>query len=362
MAIKSADQITIIDVTDAYSVMLTSEAYTFVGNTSGAPSGLSCSTEAVAFCGTNQCSSVTVTAADIACPTGISATVENSGTSKVKITFTTTATINTACEATIPVVVDGITVNKKFSFAVAKAGTNGTNGKNGTSVTVSSTSVTYQVGSSGTTKPTGTWQTTVPSIGKGQFLWTKTVVSYSDGKSTEAYSVSYQGTNGTNGTNGTSVTVSSTSVTYQASSSGTTTPTGTWSTSVPSVSNGQFLWTRTIVNYSDGKSTTSYSVSYKGTNGTNGKDGAAGADAITLTITSSNGTVFKNNSGSTVLTAHVWKGSVEQTVADNGTVSGLGTIKWYKVGSSTAVATAKTYTVTAAAVTNSQAYTCQLEG
>ena len=30
MAIKSADQITIIDVTDAYSVMLTSEAYTFV--------------------------------------------------------------------------------------------------------------------------------------------------------------------------------------------------------------------------------------------------------------------------------------------------------------------------------------------
>lgn len=358
MAIKSADQITIIDVTDAYSVMLTSEAYTFVGNTSGAPSGLSCSTEAVAFCGTNQCSTVTVNKDNITLPSGISATVENSGTSKVKITFTTTATITAACEASIPVVVDGITVNKKFSFAVAKAGTNG---QNGTSVKVSSTSVTYQVGSSGTTKPTGTWSTTVPSVGKGQFLWTKTVVSYSDGKSTEAYSVSYQGTNGTNGTNGTSVTVSSTSVTYQASSSGTTVPTGTWNTSVPSVANGQFLWTKTVVNYSDGKSTTSYSVAYKGTNGTNGKDGAAGADAITLTITSSNGTVFKNNAGSTVLTAHVWKGSVEQTVADNGTVSGLGTIKWYKAGSSTAVATAKTLTVSAADVTNSQAYTCQLE-
>ena len=36
MAIKSADQITIVDVTDAYSVMLTSEAYTFVGGISGA--------------------------------------------------------------------------------------------------------------------------------------------------------------------------------------------------------------------------------------------------------------------------------------------------------------------------------------
>lgn len=356
MAIKAADQLTIIDVTDAYSVMLTSEAYTFVGGTGGVASGQTCTTEAVAFCGTNQCTSVNVTAADIVCPTGISAAVTNSGTSKVKITFTTTATISAACEATIPVVVDGITMNKKFSFAVAKAGTNG---QNGTSVTVSSTSITYQVGTSGTTKPTGEWSTTIPTVGKGQYLWTKTVVKYSDGKSTEAYSVSYQGTNGQNGQNGTSVTVSSTSVTYQVSSSGTTTPTGTWGTSVPSVPNGQFLWTKTVVTYSDGKSTTSYSVSYKGTNGTNGTNGA---DAITVTITSSNGTIFKNNSGSTVLTAHVFKGAVEQTISDAGVVAGsLGTIKWYKGGSTTAIATAKTLTVAATDVLNSQVYTCQLE-
>ena len=356
MAIKAADQLTIIDVTDAYSVMLTSEAYTFVGGTGGVASGQTCTTEAVAFCGTNQCTSVNVTAADIVCPTGISAAVTNSGTSKVKITFTTTATISAACEATIPVVVDGITMNKKFSFAVAKAGTNG---QNGTSVTVSSTSITYQVGTSGTTKPTGEWSTTIPTVGKGQYLWTKTVVKYSDGKSTEAYSVSYQGTNGQNGQNGTSVTVSSTSVTYQVSSSGTTTPTGTWGTSVPSVPNGQFLWTKTVVTYSDGKSTTSYSVSYKGTNGTNGTNGA---DAITVTITSSNGTIFKNNSGSTVLTAHVFKGAVEQSITDAGVVAGsLGTIKWYKGGSTTAIATAKTLTVAATDVLNSQVYTCQLE-
>lgn len=356
MAIKAADQLTIIDVTDAYSVMLTSEAYTFVGGTGGVASGQTCTTEAVAFCGTNQCTSVNVTAADIVCPTGISAAVTNSGTSKVKITFTTTATISAACEATIPVVVDGITMNKKFSFAVAKAGTNG---QNGTSVTVSSTSITYQVGTSGTTKPTGEWSTTIPTVAKGQYLWTKTVVKYSDGKSTEAYSVSYQGTNGQNGQNGTSVTVSSTSVTYQASSSGTTTPTGTWGTSVPSVPNGQFLWTKTVVTYSDGKSTTSYSVSYKGTNGTNGTNGA---DAITVTITSSNGTIFKNNSGSTVLTAHVFKGAVEQTITDAGVVANsLGTIKWYKGGSTTAIATAKTLTVAATDVLNSQVYTCQLE-
>lgn len=353
MAIKSADQITIIDVTDGYSVMLTSEAYTFVGGTSGVGAGQSCTTEAVAFCGTNQCPAVNVTAGDIVCPPGISATVENSGTAKVKVTFKTTATIANACEATIPVVIGDITVNKKFSFAVAKAGTNG---QNGTSVTVKSTSVTYQAGSSGTTKPTGTWQAEIPSVGNGQYLWTKTVVVYSDGKSTEAYSVSYKGTNGNNGT---SVTISSTSVTYQASSSGTTAPTGAWQSSVPSVSNGQFLWTKTVVTYSDGKSTTSYSVAYKGTNGTNGKNGA---DAIAMTITSSNGMIFKNNSGSTVLTAHVFVGGVEQSITDAGVCGSYGSVKWYKAGSSTAIATAKTLTVSASDVANSQAYTCQLEG
>lgn len=284
MAIKSADQITIIDVTDAYSVMLTSEAYTFVGGSGGVTAGATCSTEAVAFCGSNQCPTVNVTASEIVCPTGVSATVENSGTSKVKITFKTTATISAACEATIPVAVDGITVNKKFSFAVAKAGTNGTNG---TSVSVKSTSVTYQVGTSGTDKPTGNWSATVPTV-----------------------------------------------------------------------PNGQFLWTKTVVTYSDGKSTTSYSVSYKGTNGANGKNGA---DAITMSITSSNGTVFKNNAGSTVLTAHVFVAGKEQTIADNGTCGSLGVVKWYKAGNTTAVATAKTYTITATDVDNMLAITAQLE-
>ena len=354
MAIKSADQITIVDVTDAYSVILTSEAYTFVGGTSGAAAGASCSTQAVAFCGTNQCSVVTVDSSKIICPTGISASVSNSGSASPTITFTTTASISNACEATIPVTVDGITVNKKFSFAVAKTGAAG---QNGTSVTVSSTEVKYQAHTSGTSTPTGTWQTDIPNVANGQFLWTRTVVTYSDGKSTTSYSVSYKGTNGTNGSNGTSVTVSSTSVTYQAHSNGTTAPTGTWSTTIPSVSNGQFLWTKTVVTYSDGKSTTSYSVSYKGTNGTNGSNGA---DAITLTITSSNGTVFKNSSGSTVLTAHVFKGAVEQSITDAGVCGSLGTVKWY-VGSSTTGVAGKTLTVQASSVTNSQVYTAQLE-
>lgn len=239
MAIKSADQITIVDVTDAYSVLLTSEAYTFVGGTNGVAAGATCETEAVAYCGTNQSTVVNVNAADITCPTGISATVSNSGTSRPKITFKTTATISEACEATIPVMVDGITINKKFSFAVAKAGVQGIKGDKG------------DKGETGERGP-------------------------------------------------------------------------------------------------------------QGVQGVQGVKGDDGADAITLTITSSNGTVFKNNTGSTTLTAHVFVGGNEQTIENNGTCGSLGTVKWYK-GSAASGSAAKSITVTAKEVTNSMAYTCQLE-
>ena len=82
--------------------------------------------------------------------------------------------------------------------------------------------------------------------------------------------------------------------------------------------------------------------------------------AITMTITSSNGTVFKNNSSSTVLTAHVFKSGVEQAVSDNGVCGTLGTVKWY-IGSSTTGIAGKTITVNASEVTNAEVYTAQLE-
>ena len=350
MAIKAVNQIDVIDLTDGYSVVLTNDSYTFLGTTSAVNGTQTTTTQVMALCGSEQ---VPCTVGTITCPTGISA-VSDGKTPMPTITITATSALTKSGTITIPIVVDGdITINKIFSYSIAFKGQTG---QNGTSVTVSSTSVTYQVGSSGTTKPTGEWSTTVPSVPNGQFLWTKTVVKYSDGKSTEAYSVSDKGTNGSNGSNGTSVTVSSTSVTYQAGTSGTTPPTGTWSPTVPNVANGQYLWTKTVVNYSDGKSTESFSVSYKGTNGINGTNGK---DAITMAITSSGGTIFKNTAIATTLTAQVYKGGVEVT----GTaLSALGTIKWYKDGGTTAVATGSTYTIGAGDVSNKATFSAQLEG
>lgn len=175
------------------------------------------------------------------------------GTNPLYVTLAT-ASSNTATDTVL---------SSEWSDVVVMA-QNGEDGKDGTSIKITSKSVTYQTSTSGTTTPTGTWSTTVPMVNNGQYLWTKTTVQYSDGNKTEAYSVSYKGTNGTNGT---SVTVSKTEVTYQVSTSGTTAPTGTWSTTMPSCDQGQYLWTKTYVKYSDGKETTSYSVSYKGVDG-----------------------------------------------------------------------------------------------
>ena len=126
--VKASSQISIVDITDAYSVLLTSEAYTFAGNTSGAPAGQTCTTQIVAFCGQKSC---TASVGNISCPTGITATITNNNTIAPIITFRTTANITASCEATIPVTIDKATINKKFSFAVAKSGANGTNGTNG---------------------------------------------------------------------------------------------------------------------------------------------------------------------------------------------------------------------------------------
>lgn len=159
-------------------------------------------------------------------------------------------------------------------------------------VSVEKSEVTYQVGTSGTVKPTGTWLKDMPSVKAGQFLWTRTLITYSDKSVTELFSVSSMGTKGEKGDQGipgprgetgaTGIGVKSTAVTYQVSSSGTTAPTGTWSTSVPSVSAGQFLWTRTIITYSNNTTSTLYSVGRNGTNGVNGTNGTNGQNGKSI--------------------------------------------------------------------------------
>ena len=133
MTVKAAAQQTLIDMTDAYSVFLTSEAYTFPGTTSGAVNGSSCTTSVLVYRGDTQmdCS---VTAASIVKPTSITVSVDNTtNTKEPKVTITTTSALTGSADIELPVVITGagITITKKFSVSVAKTGNTGASGAKG---------------------------------------------------------------------------------------------------------------------------------------------------------------------------------------------------------------------------------------
>lgn len=73
---------------------------------------------------------------------------------------------------------------------------------------------------------------------------------------------------GEKGDTGDPATIVSASITYQAGDSGTVIPSGSWSTSIPAVTPGRYLWTRQVLQFNTGSPITSYSVSRFGIDGT----------------------------------------------------------------------------------------------
>ena len=72
-------------------------------------------------------------------------------------------------------------------------------GNDGTSVTITDRKVEYAGGDSGTTAPTTGWDTKVPSLEQGKYLWTRTTITYSDGTPVVSYSVGRIGKDGSKG-------------------------------------------------------------------------------------------------------------------------------------------------------------------
>lgn len=161
-------------------------------------------------------------------------------------------------------------------------GVYGDKGETGTSVKVSSTMITYAAGTNGTTPPSSGWSEKVPAVSAGQYLWGKTVVTYSDGKSTTTYSVSYQGTNGKPGDDGASVTITGQATKYAVTpTAGQPADSAFTSDKIPALSPGDYLWSRTTVTYSSGVQTKSYAVSRIGADGTDGQPGSDGKNSYT---------------------------------------------------------------------------------
>lgn len=130
---------------------------------------------------------------------------------------------------------------------------------------INSTSITYQASSSGTVAPTGSWSNTIPTVSQGQYLWSKTFITYTDASTSTTYSVSYipkngqdgatgpQGPTGATGSTGTGV--ASITQQYYLSTSKTTQTGGSWITSMPIWSSGKYLWTRYLITYNNPTST-----------------------------------------------------------------------------------------------------------
>lgn len=166
-------------------------------------------------------------------------------------------------------------------------GEKGDPGTAGTSVTVSSTQ--YQSGTSNTTAPTGSWSNNVVNVDAGNYLWTK--ITFSDGK--VSYSVARQGQNGQNGA---SPTVTGTEISYQLSTSGTTVPTGSWSSTPLAPTTTHYCWTKTVTTYSDNKTATTYSVG--GKTGEKGDQGYSVSSAKTQWYLSTSNTKQQGGSWS----------------------------------------------------------------
>ena len=326
MAVKSSDQITIVDLTDAYSVTLTSEAASFAADKDGkALSATTFTTQVVALRGT-EAITPSITQADITKSDNLSVSVSTSSPYSalnpgISISIAAGASLtNDIGEVDIPVELEnGIVIHKKFSVTAARTGAAGQSmytyvrysaNSNGSSMTTSPTSTTKYIGIY-----VGT-SSSVPAY--TAFTWSK----YVGDPGSSAYTFVRYSENA----DGTGFVAAPTASTKYVGIAVTTT------NSAPTAKTA-YTWSKYV--------------------------GDDGADAITLVVTSSNGTIFKNTAIATTLTAHVYKAGTELNATQ---IEALGTIKWYKDGGTTAAATGATLSITAGTVTNKATYEARLEG
>lgn len=352
MAIKTADQITIVDVTDAYSVNLSSEAYTFAGNTSGKlASATTCTTTVYISQGSTQITPKSITASTL---NGISnTTVGTLSAAGTDITFNAASGFGGG-EITLTItLLDDTVFYKKFSMAVARTGATGaavythvrySANANGSSFVASPTSSTKYIGIY-----TGTSSTAPTS--NTSYTWSKFI-----------------GEDGSDGDDGTSY---YTYVRYGTNSS------GAGMTSAPTSS------TKYIGIYSGTASTAPTSANSYTWSLYVGADGNDGEDAITFDIIASGSTIFKNSSGTVTLSVNVSKGGYTGTVSTAGVVTcnsaTLGTVKWYASNAEAEIqvvnaagttvtldtetgAASSSITISADKVANAAGIKCQLEG
>lgn len=161
------------------------------------------------------------------------------------------------------------TMVQKWSTPVRINSYNGDKGEPGTSVTLAD--VEYAQSTSNTVAPTTGWQTTAPTWIDGRYIWSRTKVSYSDNTTTYTKAVCITGGKGTTG-----VGVSSIVEQYYLSSSATSLLGGSWGTTRPTWKDKWYIWTRSVITYTNGTSDTTAAICVTGSKGDKGEPGDKG--------------------------------------------------------------------------------------
>ncbi len=154
---------------------------------------------------------------------------------------------------------------------------------------VSFVDVEYYLSTSPTSLSGGSWSTTAPTWVNGKYMWSRTVTT--DGAGNRTYSPNQngvciagaQGATGakgdkgdTGGTGATGKGVKSIVEQYYKSTSATAMSGGSWSTTYPGWENSKYIWTRSVITYTDNTTSTTTAVCVTGARGDKGDKGATG--------------------------------------------------------------------------------------
>lgn len=188
---------------------------------------------------------------------------------------------------------------------------------------VANVDVMYYLSTSSTSLTGGSWSTTAPVWADGKYMWSKTVTTLVGGSTMESSPTCIAGAKGTDGKG-----IKSIVEQYYHSTSMTSLAGGSWTTTAPTPVAGKYIWTRSVITYTDNTTTTTSAIC---TTGATGATGSAGKDAYTVLLTNESHTFPTANNGNiaTALTATTqviaYKGasSITPTIGTLPTVAGL---------------------------------------
>lgn len=225
----------------------------------------------------------------------------------------------------------------EISIVKVSDGAKGDTGATGSSgIGINSIAEYYAISSSNTTAPTS-WSTTVPTMtATNKYLWNYETITYSNNTTTNTSKrvigvYGDKGNTGATGSTGATGNGISKIVNYYlatSSSSGVTTSTSGWTTSVQSVSSSKkYLWNYEVITYTNSSTNTTTPCII----GVYGDTGASGADAYTIILTNESHTFATQNNGnissaiSTTTQVLAYKGasSITPTIGTLPTVNGL---------------------------------------